>query len=111
MGRSTTSGLGSSTTMFTSGPYEDERHHLYLLDENRTLSEAVLDAVAEYEDINLMEANFRLYDLIDPSALNMLFRFNSDAAATVSFAVSDSYVFLRDIGNGVEIWVSDFPYG
>ncbi len=72
------------------GLYEDEPHHLYLADERRTLSEAVLVAVAEYEDIELMEFDFQLYDFIDPSALNMLFRFNSDATATVSFAVSDT---------------------
>ncbi len=97
--------------MSAPGLYEDERHHLYLPDENRTLSAAVLHAVAEYEDIDLLEADFRLYDLIDPSALNILFQFNLEAAATVSFAVSDSYVFLRDIGNGVEIWASNIPHG
>ncbi len=97
--------------MSTPGLYEDERHHLYLPDEKRMLSTPVLDAVAEYEDIDLMEADFRLYDLIDPSALNILFQFNSEAAATVSFAVSEPYVFLRDIGNGVEIWVSNIPHG
>ncbi|MFC6718322.1 HalOD1 output domain-containing protein [Natrialbaceae archaeon GCM10025810] len=95
--------------MIKPGAYRDERHHLYLPDENRTLSEAVLVAVAEYEDLDLLVAGFRLYDLIDPSALNRLFQFNSDAVATVSFAVSNSYVFLRDIGNGVEIWVSNPP--
>lgn len=69
--------------MSLSGLYEDDCHHLYLPGENRMLSEAVLDAVAEYENIELVEANFRLYDLIDPSALNMLFQFNSDAGDCV----------------------------
>lgn len=105
------SGVGGSSIMPIPGLYEDERHHLYLPEENRTLSKAVLDAVAEYEEIELMEADFRLYDHIDPSALDRLFQFNSAAAATVSFAVSNSYVFLQDIENGVEIWVSDPPHG
>ncbi|WP_408957726.1 HalOD1 output domain-containing protein [Natrinema sp. 74] len=96
--------------MVSPGTYDGERHHLYVVDENRPLSAAVLDAVAEHEDIDLMEAEFRLYDVIDPSALNRVFQFNSDVAAGVSFAVGDSYVSLRDIGSGIEIWVSDFPY-
>lgn len=91
--------------------YEDERHHIYTTDENRSLGVAIIEAVAEYENVNLMEHKFRLYDSINPSALNTLFQFNQEAAVTVSFAVSDSRVFLRDIGDGIEIWVSDLPHG
>jgi len=57
---------------------EDEHHHLYDPTEYRTLSEAVLDAVAEHEEIELMEADFRLYDFVNPSALNRLFQFGRD---------------------------------
>lgn len=95
----------------SSRPYEDERHQIYAATEIRSLSVAIVETVAEYEGIDPMEAEFRLYDMLDPSALNTLFRFNPEAAATVSFTVSDSYVFLRDVGNGAEIWVSDLPYG
>lgn len=97
--------------MSTHRLYEDEAHHIYTVDENRSLSIAVVEAVAEYENIDLMERKFRLYDSINPSALDTLFQFKQGAAATVSFAVSDSHLFLRDVGNGVEIWVSDFPCG
>lgn len=97
--------------MSTHRLYEDEARHVYTADENRSLSVAVVEAVAEYENFDLMKQRFRLYDSIDPSALNTLFQFTQEAAATVSFTVSDSHIFLRDIGDGVEIWVSDFPYG
>ncbi|MDS0473514.1 hypothetical protein NDO75_00740 [Natrinema sp. 1APR25-10V2] len=96
--------------MASPGTYNGECHHLYTTDENRSMSAAVLDTIAEHQDIDLMEADFCLYDIIDPSALNRLFQLNPDGAAGVSFAVGESYVTLRDIGSGVEIWVSDFPY-
>ncbi|SDE00841.1 HalOD1 output domain-containing protein [Natrinema hispanicum] len=97
--------------MSTHQLYEDEGHNIYTADEDRSLSVAIVEAVAEYESINVMERKFKLYDNINPSALNTLFQFNQEGTITVSFAVSDSQVFLRDIGNGVEIWVSNFPYG
>ncbi|PCR88941.1 HalOD1 output domain-containing protein [Natrinema ejinorense] len=90
--------------------YDDEGHHIYTADEDRNLSVAIVEGVAEYENIDVMERKFRLYDSINPSALNTLFQFNQEGTTTVSFAVSDSQVLLRDIGNGVEIWISDFPY-
>ncbi|WP_187291511.1 HalOD1 output domain-containing protein [Haloterrigena turkmenica] len=97
--------------MSTPRSSEDECHHIYTTDENRSLSIAIVEAVAEYENANLMEREFRLYDSINPSALNTLFQSNQEAAVTVSFAVSNSQVFLRDIGDGVEICVSDLPNG
>ncbi len=95
----------------SSQPYEDEFHHIYGDSENQSLSVTIVKEVVEYEDSDPMEVEFRLCDVIDPSALNTLFQFNQAAVVTVSFAVSDSHVFLRDIGDGVGIWVSDLPYG
>lgn len=91
--------------------YENNRRHIYRADENRNLSVVIAETVAEHEGRDLMEDPFRLSDPINSTALNRLFCFDQRGSATVSFAVSESYVFLRDVGNGVEIWVSDLPHG
>lgn len=80
-------------------------------DEGRPLSETVLRAIAEHEGVDLMDAEFTLYDVVDPSALDALFRFDREAETTVSFAIGDSSVFLRDVGDGVEVRAFDVPGG
>lgn len=76
-------------------------------DDDRSLSEAVLDAVEEHQGIDLVDAEFTLYDIVNPEALERLFRFNRHAATTVSFVVADAHVSLRDVGNEIEIRVRD----
>lgn len=75
--------------------------------DDRTLSEAVLSVVENHQDIDLLEAEFTLYDVINPDALERLFRFNQNAATRVSFVVDDSHVALQDTGAGIEIRVRD----
>lgn len=76
-------------------------------DEDRTLSEAVLGAIEAHQDIDLVEADFTLYDIINPDALERLFRFNQNAATTVSFVIDGTHVSLCDVGDEIEIRVAD----
>lgn len=94
--------------MITNDPeYRQTGHTKFSPDDDRTLSEAVLSTVEEHRDIDLMHADFTLYDIINPEALERLFRFNQNAATTVSFVLDSTHVSLRDVGDGIEIRVSE----
>ena len=94
--------------MSTDDPtYQGAAHTTFTPDDNRTLSEAVLKAIEEHQNIDLVDADFTLYEIINPDALERLFRFNQNAATTVSFVIDDTHVSLRDVGDGIEIGVAD----
>lgn len=87
--------------------YQQTGHTTFDPDTDHSLSEAVLTAVEEHQGIDLVDADFTLYDVIDPEALERLFRFNQDAATTVSFFIDGTRVSLRDVGDVVEIWAAE----
>lgn len=80
----------------------------YTPDQDRTLSEAILEAIEDYKDIELTEADFTLYDHIDPTSLDTLFRHDAEPNAIVMFSVDDVRVHLWG-DSGVEIRVTDRP--
>ena len=94
--------------MSTDGPYyEGSGHTLFRPDDERTLSEAVLGVVEEQQGIDLMNAEFTLYDVINPEALERLFRFNQNAATRVSFMINETRVSLEDVGDGIDVRATD----
>ncbi len=87
--------------------YQGSGDTMFSPDEDRTLSEAVLGAIEAHQDIDLVEADFTLYEVINPDALERLFRFNQNAATTVSFVIDGTHVSLHDVGDEIEIRVTD----
>ena len=79
----------------------------YTKESRGTLSEAILREYAAYTDTDLRNANFRLYDLIDPTSLDTLFRFNQESYAMVAFDLEGTKVMLKDEGEYVDIRIGD----
>ncbi|QLG27452.1 hypothetical protein HUG10_07765 [Halorarum halophilum] len=78
----------------------------YTPDQDRTLTEAVLDAIEDCKRDNLQRTDFVLYEDIDPDALNSLFRHDARPRTTVNFRTDGVEVELWGDG-GVEIRVTD----
>ena len=65
----------------------------YVVPPNEPLSHAVVVAVAERKGIDPLELDERLYDCIDPDALDRLFTSaESDACGTVQFVMAGCHV-------------------
>lgn len=84
---------------------DDETRREYRPREDRSLSDAVLDAIQEYRNEDISKGDFRLYDDVDPDALDDLFREDANANTTVAFNTDDVTVTLWGDG-GVEIRVT-----
>lgn len=83
----------------------DEAYERYWPGEDRSLSDAVLEAIEEQKGHDLTRENVRLYDDVDPDALDNIFRENANANTSVKFDTGDVTVTLW--GNGtVEIRVT-----
>ena len=94
--------------MSTDDPaYQESAYATFSPGDDRSLSEAVLGAIETHRDIDLVNADFTLYEIINPDALERLFRFNQNAATTVSFVIDETHVSLRDAGDEIEIRVDD----
>ena len=61
-------------------------------------SAVALEALVQYDDIDLDETGLRLYDVIDPEALDRLFCHQEGSAPSVGFEVCDATV---------HVWQSD----
>jgi Halobacterial output domain 1 len=73
---------------------ETDDTELYYPHEDRSLSQAVLSALEETHETPLTDAEFTLYDYIDPDALNSLFRADADATIRVAFTIEDYVVTI-----------------
>ena len=71
-----------------------------------SLSETIVEAVDAHENEEIGRDSFRLYDSIDPDALDDLFREDADADLTVQFDVDGVTVSLWGDG-GVDVRVTD----
>ncbi|WP_312912488.1 HalOD1 output domain-containing protein [Natronosalvus caseinilyticus] len=77
----------------------------YTPNQDRSLTEAVLDAIEDYKGEDLLRADFVLYEDIDADALNSLFRHDAPSRTTVTFGTDGVKVELWG-GGGVEIRVT-----
>jgi len=85
----------------------DRTQHVYTSPSSETLSESVVYAVAEAKDVDPVDLTERLYDCIDPDALDSLFP-PQQTAGTVAFPMAGCRV---EIEGGRVILVTDRPEG
>ncbi|MFC6726884.1 HalOD1 output domain-containing protein [Halobium palmae] len=78
---------------------EREERRVHHLGEGKPLSDAVLEAIAQYHGTDLRDGDFRLYDDIDVSALDDLFREDANADTTVQFKTGDVTITLWGDGD------------
>lgn len=93
-----------STEQETSGATEEK----YTPDQNRTLSDAILETIEEHKYEDVSEADFVLYDDIDLDALDELFQHGANPQTNVGFDTDDVRVELYG-DSGVVIRVRDHP--
>lgn len=84
---------------------ERERYHP---DEERSLSDAILEAIEQHLGEDIATAEFHLYDDIDPDALDDLFRPDASANTSVRFDTDDVRVTLWGDG-AVDIRITSRP--
>lgn len=76
--------------------------------DSETLSTAVITAVAEHEGVDPTELDSRLYEVIDPDALDALFsgqrNDTGSPIARLTFSFNGSEVHVTSDGG---VWVSD----
>lgn len=81
------------------GPTGSRRHIRYDRCEGEPASVAVVSALAAFTDDDALETNLRLYEFIDPEALDALFADHyggsSRPGGQVTFAVNDLTVIVR----------------
>lgn len=82
----------------------------YPANEDTSLSETILEAIEAYEDVDVSRSEFVLFDVIDPDALDRLFRAEADADLVVEFTIDDLHVTLQGDG-GVDVKVEDSDRG
>ena len=78
----------------------------YTRDQDRSLTEALLDAIGRCKGDDLRRSDFVLYEDVDPDALDSLFRTDARPRTTVTFTTDGVEVELWGDG-GVEIRVTD----
>ena len=88
----------------------DQAIDTYTPDQNRTLSEAVLEVIEKHKSTDLRQSSVTLYDSIDPDALNRLFKHDAEPNIRVQFDFNDVQVYLWG-NHDVEIRVTDSPDG
>lgn len=85
---------------------DDVVQDTYTPDQDRSLTEAVLDAIEKCKGQGLLRTDFGLYEDINSDALDTLFRHDAQPRTTVTFATDGVQVELWGDG-GVEIRVKD----
>ena len=81
---------------------------IYTPDQDRSLTEAVLDAIENCKGQDLQRTDFVLYEDINSDALDNLFRHDAQPRTTVAFTTDGVRVELWGDG-GVEIRVTERP--
>jgi hypothetical protein len=87
-----------------------EESEVYYPHENRSLSQAVLSALEEVHETAITDAEFTLYDHINPDALDSLFQADADATIKVVFTI-EAYVVTIWGDEGIHIHVRDDEEG
>ena len=68
---------------------------------------AVIEALEQYNGIDPHATEFRLYDLIDPDALNTLFTGQQTTGLTVEFDIDDVTVSISQVNDDIQVHVTD----
>ena len=83
-----------------------ERRRYYPEEENVPLSEAVREAIEAHENSSLSLDELRLYDHIDPEAIDMLFTDTAGVDVSVQINLTNVTVSIWSDG-GIDIRVTD----
>lgn len=83
-----------------------ERRRYYPTEENVPLSEAVREAVAAHENASLSADEFRLYDHVNPEAIDHLFKDTAGVDISVQIDLTNVTVSIWSDG-GIDIRVTD----
>jgi Halobacterial output domain 1 len=70
-------------------------------------SAVTLEALIQYDDINLDETGLRLYDVVDPEALDSLFCHQEGSTPSVAFEVCDATVHVWQSDGEIRARVND----
>lgn len=70
-------------------------------------SAVALEALVQYDDLDLDEMGLRLYDLVDPEALDSLFCHQEESAPSVEFEVCDATVHVWQSDGEIRARVND----
>jgi hypothetical protein len=94
----------------TRNSVEDERdgqvRDIYTPKQDRSLTEAILDAIEKCKEEDLLRTDFVLYEDVNPDGLNNLFRHDAQPRTRVAFTTDGVQVELWGDG-GVEIRVEE----
>jgi len=63
----------------------------YQIDDDQTATEAVLEAVADQADVDVLDLAIPLYDAVDPDALETFYETAQDSFQTDTTSVSFTY--------------------
>lgn len=77
-------------------------------DPDRPLSETVAEAITAHEDTTVQEDEFRLYDHVDPDALDRLFADGDQLDMTLRIALPNVTVSIWS-DDGVDVRVTSRP--
>lgn len=69
-------------------------------------SVAVIDVLEQDSGIDPHDSEFRLYDVIDPDALNTLFSCQQTAGLTVEFDIDDVTVSISQVTDDIQVQVT-----
>ena len=83
-----------------------ERRRYYPDEEDTPLSQTVLEAVEAHDESTLVADEFRLFDHVDPEAIDILFRDSADLGVSVQFDLTNVTVSIWSDG-GVDVRVTD----
>ncbi|WP_423746684.1 HalOD1 output domain-containing protein [Haladaptatus sp. SPP-AMP-3] len=70
-------------------------------------SAVALEVLVQYDDIDLDETGLRLYDVVDPEALDSLFYHQEESAPSVEFKVCDATVHVWQSDGEIRARVND----
>ena len=85
---------------------DDQVQDTYTPEQDRSLTEAILDTIEKCKGEDLLQTDFVLYEDINPDALNNLFRHDAQPRTRVAFTTGGVRVELWGDG-GVEIRVEE----
>jgi hypothetical protein len=85
---------------------DDQVRDTYTPEQDRSLTEAILDTIEKCKGEDLLRTDFVLYEDINPDALNNLFRHDAQPRTRVAFTTDGVQVELWGDG-GVEIRVEE----
>ncbi|WP_433632889.1 HalOD1 output domain-containing protein [Halomicrococcus sp. NG-SE-24] len=68
---------------------------------------AVIEALEQYNGVDPHDSEFRLYDVVDPDALDTLFSGQQTTGLSVEFDIDDVTVSISRTCNDIQVHITD----